>query len=642
MRTPLPLLLLAACNPDPVDSGNPEPPLHVDFAAGCDPLVPEYCGYPYPSDAWLVADTSSATGLRMAIPQEAIPDPPSGAPFDTEPYERLDGFTAAPQLLALFPAPPDLSGMAGQDDIGRSLEDDSPTVVLDLVTGERMPHWAELDVKAEEDSERTLYLRLARRLTEGHRYGVALRGLVDADGAPIEPSEAFTLLRDGVITDDAALEARRPSYHELFDLLEHSDIPREGLTLAWWFQVASSDTIHGDLLAMRADALQRLGGGGLGCTIATAEDGYGGDGRTFRRVTGTYTVPWYLDSDEAPSRIVRDEDGLPAFQGTREVGFSLIIPQSVADAGQPGPLVTFGHGLMGDADEYLTWGTIRDIAQRGQAVMVATDWAGMCTDDATAVAQAIIDPSLFVTVAERLEQGMINQIALTRTFAGLCSDVPEVRQDGLPLIDPTRRYFVGVSQGGILGATLAAVSPDIDRAALLVNGGVFPFMIERSIDFVPYLPLWESAYTHRLDQVFLLTVSEELWEHAEGAGYLASLHDGLGDLEPKQVLSISAKNDAQVPNLATDWAMRTAGMPMIRGSAREPWGVSVVDAPWQGSGGFTMDWGDAPVPTGNEAPAVDDGGHWYVPTSDLSLQVILHFFETGEILMPCDGTCDPD
>ena len=642
MSTILSFLLLAACTPDPADTDSGVPPQHVDFPEGCDPLVPEYCGYPYPSDAWLAADATTATGFRLAIPQEAIPDPPAQTPFDTAPYERLDGFTAAPQLLALFPVPPDLTGIAGQDDIGRSLQDDSPTVVLDLDTGERVAHWVELDVKAADDAERTLYLRLAERLTEGHRYGVALRGLVDSAATPIEPSEAFVLLRDGTITDDAALEARRASYETLFDTLEQAGVDRGELTLAWWFQVASAESIHGDLLAMRADALDRLGAEGLGCTIASAEDGYGGDGITYRRVTGTYTVPWYLDSAEAPSRIVRGADGLPAYQGTQEVGFSLILPQSLASAGTPGPLVTFGHGLMGDADDYMTWGTIRDIAQRGAAVLVATDWAGMCTDDATAVAQAIIDPSLFVTVAERLQQGMINQIALTRTFSGVCADLPEVQADGVSMIDPERRYFVGVSQGGILGATLTAVSPDIDRAALLVNGAVFPFMIERSIDFVPYLPLWESAYTHRLDQVFLLALSEELWEHAEGSGYLASLGEGLADIGPKRVLSLAASNDAEVPNLSTDWAMRTAGMPVIRGSAREPWGLEVVDAPWDGSGGFTLDFGDDPVPTGNEAPPDNDGGHWYVPTSDLALQVMLHFFETGEVTMPCDGTCDPD
>ena len=472
---------------------------------------------------------------------------------------------------------------------------------------------------------------------------VAIRGLIGADGEPFEASEAFAALRDGVPTDSDEIEDRRERFEEGFAALAATGVDRATLQQAWTFHTASGDAIRRDMMHIRADALDRLGPDGIGCTVTSVEDDYGSDDRTWRRIRGTYTVPSYVDSPDPPTRFVRGADDLPEYVGDYEVPFTIIVPQSlVGEAPVAGPLVTFGHGLLGTGEGTISMGSVREIANQTGTILVATDWAGMCSADVPTVGMALGDPNNFISVTERLQQGMVNQIALTRTFAGVCSDIEELVYEDTPLVDPGRLRYVGVSQGGIYGGTLMTLSPDIDRGTLLVNGVVFPFMMERSIDYAPYLPLFELAWPDRMDQALLLPVAQHLWDASEPAGYLPHLTAGLDDIGPKEVLSIAVVNDAQVPNLSTDMAMRMVDVPVVEGSAMEPWGFDVLPAPVQGSALVYIDMGDRDIPEGNVAPEYDDGGHSAVGTTEPALTMIMGFFETGEVPMPCDGICDPD
>ena len=65
---------------------------------------------------------------------------------------------------------------------------------------------------------------------------------------------------------------------------------------------------------------------------------------------------------------------------------------------------------------------------------------------------------------------------------------------GKRAIDPLERYYLGISQGGIFGGTLAALSQDIDRFALQVGGISYPIMITRSVDFPDYAKILRAWY----------------------------------------------------------------------------------------------------------------------------------------------------
>ena len=63
-----------------------------------------------------------------------------------------------------------------------------------------------------------------------------------------------------------------------------------------------------------------------------------------------------------------------------------------------------------------------------------------------------------------------------------------------PLLDPSRTYYYGNSQGAILGGAYSALSNDIERAALGVGGGPYHLLLTRSKDFDPFFTLFETMY----------------------------------------------------------------------------------------------------------------------------------------------------
>jgi hypothetical protein len=516
-------------------------------------------------------------------------------------------------------------------------------VVIDLETGERIAHWIELDARARTAGapggieEVALFIRPATRLESNRRYGVAIRGLNDTAGAPLAVSEAFAALRDARPSTSDALEARRPSYETLFSALGNAGVNRGELQLAWWFHTESEDSTRRELLAMRADAVERLGPEGIACTVTSVEENFKGGAR---RVRGTITTPWYLDADVQPSAMVRDENGLPVWQKDHEVAFTAIVPESLHASNTAGPIIIWGHGLFGDADGTVSSTDTVSAAESFARVMAGTDWAGMSTSDLPFLATALADISKFYLVGERLQQSMINFIALERTLPGVCGRDPAFANAlDLPAIAPAPKYFIGGSQGSVLGGTYLTLSPDVERGALVVGGSDFSFMIERSIHFNTFELLLNPSYPRRLDTALIMALSQHVWDRAESASYLKDTLAGLPNIGPKQMVYLVAENDAQVPNLASHRAARLAGLPALEGTTHVPWGVETVPSPHEGSSYIAINWGDRETPPGNESPQEDDGGHGGVGFSEVGAPLIGVFFETGVSVVDCVGPC---
>jgi len=273
-------------------------------------------------------------------------------------------------------------------------------------------------------------------------------------------------------------------------------------------------------------------------------------------------------------------------------------------------------------------------------VQVATDWHGMSSKDLVFLVEALWDVSNFYMLGENLQQGMVIQNTLTRTMLGKCGLEDALRRaDGGPSIDPETRYFIGVSQGSILGGTFLTQSPDIDRGSLIVGGAAFGFMIERSIHFNSYEGLLTPSYGSRLVAAELMAFSQHVWDMGESAAYLGAARDGLWDAGPKKYLYLIAENDSQVPNLASDLAVRMTDMPVLADSSYIPWGATVIDGPTTESAFISFDMGDRATPRGNDSPDEDDGGHNTAAMTEEGVRMIVDFLETGEIASPCDGPC---
>ena len=108
--------------------------LGIDLSqqAFCDPLVPEQCMLPFPNDYFTVADSESRTHRRIHFTPEGLPKNVSAVPLEAAELNRSDGFSPGAALLFWMPSA-DLvrSNAPAINDIGRSLEPDSPIVIID-------------------------------------------------------------------------------------------------------------------------------------------------------------------------------------------------------------------------------------------------------------------------------------------------------------------------------------------------------------------------------------------------------------------------------------------------------------------------------------------------------------------------------
>lgn len=653
-----------------VDAGPVEPVIDVSRPE-CENLDPTHCLMPYPSSRFLVEDSATDTGYRVNIPEAAFPlnrDAETHASVD--PWNRFDGFSPATSLIASFVGRVDPAPLASYARIPESLEDDSLTILIDVETGERVAHVAELDEwettewLPTEPGYSTLYFRPAVPLRHDRRYVAAVRGLRLLDGTAVEPSAYFRALRDETTTEVAELEARRPAMEEVFGILDGAGIERDDLILAWDFRTASASSVRGQMLSIREDAFRRFdedrdeeGEPVFGvCTVRTVEDDV--SPRIWRRVRGTFTVPLYMTTAFEGAIAFRDEDGNIAYNGVAEAPFELVIPPSVRDrvlaGGEPAKMLQYGHGLLGSADQVS--GDGGPVAQRSQMVAFGTDFWGLSNQDTAQVLTYVVTNfGNIAQLGERLMQGTINSLIQQKAFAtGPCSQMDElfidVEGERRPLHDPTEMYYYGISQGGIMGGTLAALSDTIDAYVLQVGAINYGIMLRRSVNFRPYEAVFRLFYTHKLDRDWYVVSTQPMWDLAEPASYVGTIFDeddrieGI-DTSNRRILYQTSRYDVQVPNMAADMAARTMGLPWLRSSAYEPWGVGTymeaTDGPTD-SGYVIFHLDDVePINEGAYAEIGDNAAHGGLRSTEPMLEQFDRFVRPGgQVEDTCpDGSC---
>ncbi|MDP7328420.1 MAG: hypothetical protein QF612_01075 [Candidatus Thalassarchaeaceae archaeon] len=617
----------------------------VPHTDGCDNLNPLHCMLPFPSDAFLIEDNTTVTGLRVNYAENTLPVSGSlsnsGESVQIESLNRLDGMSPSTQIMTAFSTLPNLTGVADQYSIGLSMETGHATTLLNLDTGEKVAHWVEIDARADDESATIVFIRTLRSLEPNTAYGIGISGL------GVTPSAAFQAILDGHQTDAPDVEARQASMASLIQALNESGHDVENLKDAWNFHTASLDSIVGPMISMRTDALDRLGAGGIACNVESVETDWLGDlDNDFRLIKGTYTVPQYLEWQNPPSLISRDANGTPQFVENAEIPFTLVIPQVLADNNESGPLVVFGHGFLGDGRSAVSSWSLGWM-QEFEVAMVATDIYGWSGSDMDTVFMGLANPEYFEHQSDRLQQMLVNQMALARTFKGVCSDLAELHYNGTNLVDSSDVHYMGYSLGGIYGASITGFSPDIDRAALWVGGSGFSTFIERSTNYATFSDgfILPQAYPQRNDRALLIGICQQMWDASDSETWLRFAETGYGDqIQPFNFLSTISVNDAQVPGLSSDRAARTAGIPMLSGSMMSPYGIDVADGPITGSAIVYWDGSYEAMPDTNAAPPIGDAGKAHNEIAPI-IQVnamVEDFLLTGIINDTCGGSCTFD
>jgi hypothetical protein len=614
----------------PIDPEDLEWPL-----LDCDPLAPDYCAFPFPSNVYTVPDETSATGRRLQVPVSMYTNNP-----DAEPWTWSDGFSPSGAIMTMMTGAT-ATGLPGHADLDASLADGSATVLIDAETGERIAHFAELDFSADDATRRSLFIHPASRLAPARRYIVAIRNVVDDAGAPLPPSPTFAALRDGTpLPEEASVEARRVLYGDIFYRLGQAGVARDDLQLAWDFHTASDENTTGWLLHMRNDAFAALGEDSPPYTIDVVDTEWNTADFLYR-LEGTMQVPLYLDSDSpVGARMVHGEDGLPVASGTLDVPFWMIVPRSAED--EPAALMQHGHGLLGSGSQ-IESGHFREVAMTYNYAIFGVSWIGMADEDYLPIAAAVTSgaPDGLATMTDRLHQGSLNQLLAMRMAAvGLANDPLLVG-----LLDPDQRYYYGISQGGILGGVYMGTTTEVERGVLDVLGQPYNLLLTRSVDFEDFFSLLRATYSDPADIAYLLATLQLLWDRVEPAGYTHRIvDDPLPGTPTHDVLMTAALGDHQVTTLGAHHMARSAGVGHLDTGNGEIWGLAPVRDGQVGSALVEYSFGLPPDPVCNLPQSACADPHGKLRRLTEARMQIDTFLRTGEVVNYCtDGVCSfPD
>ena len=619
--------------------------------AACDPLDPAVCLQPWPNDYFTVPDATTDTGRRLDLQLLDMPRDVAGNPIRPDEWNRNDGFSPGQEIVTKVPGldTPEAfqnTGAVPITDMRRTYDTNQPIVVIDARTRKRHLIWSEIDSNPANPADVNLIIRPAVNFEEGHRYIVALRYLKDANGNRIQPSTAFRIYRDRRPSNDPAVTARREHMEGIFRTLERAGIKRKSLYLAWDFTVASQRNLSERALFMRDDAFAQLGdtdltdltvqGSSPQFTVTRSCDDSGCsrppvpqvgcqsntvDTRIARCVDGEFQVPCYLNQPGCPPGAFMSYlpgSSVPErIPGNMDVAnFECLIPRAAINGTDVNPArpSLYGHGLLGSAGE-ITAGNIKAMANEHNFVFCATDWAGFSATDIPTVATAIGDLSNFHKIPDHAQQGFLNFMYLGRLMIhadGFSSD-PAFQLSGQSVIDRTRLFYDGNSQGGIMGGSLTALAPDFNRAVLGVPGMNYSTLLQRSSDFDPmYSQFLYPNYPNELERQLIFSLIQTLWDRGEADGYARHMtYDPYPNTPAHTVLLHQAFGDHQVANITTAVEARTIGAYVrspITDPGRDPDVEPYFDIPriqsfpFDGSGYVVWDSGSPTPPTTNTPP----------------------------------------
>ncbi|MFZ4668859.1 MAG: hypothetical protein ACOYML_06135 [Microthrixaceae bacterium] len=434
--------VLAACAPAPP---SPLPPRDPSTAA-CTSAAMRSCALPYPSDEFTVADATTRTGRRVAIPDEVIPERLQsqlgpGLSVD-EVFSGADGFSAMGPVIFEFDRPV----------LPTSIPTDGGDVVavFDARSGARVPVRVTLgpDALLHGGASPVVMawpaVRWDHRGTYVARLSLGARAvsgrLVRAPGMD-EPNTYLASVR----ADLRRIEGDRWS--------EYVSVTR--------FSVRSAEDATSDLDAMVAAS--RAAAHPVRNLRVAPPGLYGGASAV---VTGEVQLSDFRGPD---GRADPANGPTPSWEQ-----FLLVLPRT--PAGPNGaPVEIYGHGLTVSKETmFLVAGAN---AERGVATIGIDvpnhgdrrDEGGYLLDIATPRGFGRLASIPAEAISDNV--GLIEAVRTSLAGADLAPWRPDGSHgDGVADLDPTRLLYSGTSMGGVLGAGLLAYEPGLSGAYLQVAG----------------------------------------------------------------------------------------------------------------------------------------------------------------------------
>jgi pimeloyl-ACP methyl ester carboxylesterase len=619
-----------------VDGGDaaPDGPGLYPNKPGGNPLVPEVAAYPYPSDFYLVDDSTTKTGRRVEFPEAALP-----AKLPPRAINGADGFSRITPILAFLPGGVDPTTLPPAQDPAASIAKGASVALLDADSGERVPVLAEVDMASASDSLRAVILRPLRSLEPNRGYVVVLTTKLETlDGKAHTPNPAMKALLDGTPTGVAAIEDQRKSFELVKAALGKAGIAKADVALAWSFHTRSEEQTTGPLLAMQDLAMKAP----LGAYTIKSDSV---DTNNNRQIVATFKGPNFI---EPTSQKLVSENGVPKQFGEFEIEFALTIPASVDG---PRPVVLYGHGFLGSWKEG-TRGSWNKLCRDNKFSSIGT-YFGFNDTMTTMLLQTLTsDLGEVGRINAAVLQTFVNYTMLSRLLREkLAQDIEkDVSGTKVKQLDAQEVSYLGISNGGTFGFVVAATLPELERASLVVGGGGLIHFMQRSVVWNGYQPLFELIFKDPRELQLVLAVAQTALDPIDSMNYAPRLVENRFPGRKAMTAAVHiAINDSQVDNLVSEWVLRSAKVPVITPSPKNVWGVDTIAAPSPGgapagtkAAAFIYDEKVTPNPPGNVPPKTDNRTHNTLRDLSVYQQHVATFIETGTFVQVCSGPCDPD
>ena len=465
---------------------------------------------PFPSDLFTIADPTQNTGRRIDLPKPDCAVRRSDCE-DLDVVNTLDGFNLLPRVSIPFDGPIDPSTASSQTIFLISLgSSGGKTIGINRMVWDPVTN--------------TLHAESDELLDQHTRYAlIVTNGLRDAEGAPVEPSEAFQRFRHDLNfgqTSDRDLKDYRKALLDALETTRSIGIQEHDIVSASVFTTQSStatlekirDQIKSNTPSpadfnLASDGsravfpLESITGitvnQQIGVAPATASPTPLNvsllrirPGAVAEVAFGKYLSPEYMVRPDDYIPPVPTYSGTPVVQRMNEVYFNLFIPAGPAPA-SGWPVAIFGHGsgtnknnqslevaatmashgiatiainMYGNGFGPLSTLTVNRTS--GAPVLLSAGGRGVDQNHDNVIVEgegrSAAPPRTILSSRDAAQQTIADFMQLVRVIEfGI-----DVDGEGTPDLDPSRIYYLGHSLGGMWGTIFLAIEPSVRVGAL--------------------------------------------------------------------------------------------------------------------------------------------------------------------------------
>ncbi len=612
------------------------PPIH----GSCNVLAKQVCVLPFPSSVFAKIDTSTPSGHRLELSQEAdfagVWSKVSALTHDG--YSTLGAITTTLKGGILPESLPQT--------YEESLAPDASVLIVNADAtspnfGKRVPFAARVFVSSNKKVE-LLSLTPLRAMSYQSRYAVIVTSKVlQRDKTPHQPSsEMQTLLAD--FQPEGQLTPWWTYYRGLRWLATQKlNIPKANIVQMWDFHTRSQKNATQDILDLVEQTKAWLKTNPPKPTVVkTFEE------KDNLRTTFSFQLPLWVA--EGGSYFQRDKEGKAKVAKVIQLQGELVIAKSVTKD-NPSELVMFGHGLGSQLSASLGF-MHRLVKLRPIFAVAGMDWdihgqRGKGIPDFLAIAGKLD----VLRIAAMFQQNLCDSIVFAKVLEALIQ-LPEFQGRLRPL-----RFYIGQSMGGFVGAMVAALHPSLKVFALNVTGAGMSHVMrlgaignEFGLKLLMQDPMQEKP-AQGLPWDASLEVAMEMSQIGLDLGDPISLapfvqQNRINKEQPEipAILLQQSLGDSIVPNFSTHILARTIELPLIEPILSKVFGLQTAASPTEGTpqSGLTQ----------FRTSEVGTSAHLALSNNALRLQ-ILDYFESfvdnkgkpGNITYQCNGnnsTCD--